>query len=148
MLKGLTAQLTPSVTRMPRQYCWTLPSAAKSILSSIGTIMSQMSTATDRLMCATAILHTVSKNPGRVFPSRVPARIQRTTQRVRERSKTDTVNFLKQSQAAVPQASQGIAGIKRGVEDAAASRAVSGRCARGLDPRGRGRGERWCDRQP
>lgn len=147
MLKGFKAPLAVRVTRMPRQYCRTAPSAAKSILRSIGAIISQISRATGRLRCATAILHTVSKNPGRVFPSRVPTRIQRTTQRARERSKTDTVNFLKQTQATVPQASQGIAGIKRGVEDAAASRAVSGRCARGLDARGRGRGERWCDRQ-
>ena len=53
--KGLMAQLINSVTPMPRQ-CWrTSPSAAKSILISIGTIMSQIRTATGRLTLAISI---------------------------------------------------------------------------------------------
>ncbi len=46
---GLTAQLMNKVTPMPRQCSRTWPSAAKSILISIGTIISQISTATGRL---------------------------------------------------------------------------------------------------
>ena len=49
---GLTAQLMNSVTPMPRQCSLTWPRAAKSILSSIGTIISQISTATGRLTLA------------------------------------------------------------------------------------------------
>ena len=50
---GLTSQLTPTVDAMPRQ-CWpTSRKAARSILSSIGTIMSQTNTATGMLTCAT-----------------------------------------------------------------------------------------------
>jgi hypothetical protein len=41
---GLTAQLTNSVTPMPRQCCLTWRSAPKSIFSSIGMIISQIST--------------------------------------------------------------------------------------------------------
>ena len=49
---GLTAQLMNRVTPMPRQ-CWrTSLSAAKSILISMGTIMSQISAATGRLTLA------------------------------------------------------------------------------------------------
>ena len=50
--KGLTAQLMNKVTPMPRQCCATCDSAAKSILTSIGMIISQISTATGRLTLA------------------------------------------------------------------------------------------------
>ncbi len=49
MENGFTAQLTNSVTPIPFQCSVTRCSAAKSIFSSIGTIMSQMSPATGRL---------------------------------------------------------------------------------------------------
>ncbi len=50
---GLTSQLTPTVAAMPRQWSRTCPSAARSIFSSMGTIISQTSTATGKLTCAT-----------------------------------------------------------------------------------------------
>ena len=49
---GFTAQLMKSVTPMPRQYWRTCPSALKSILSSMGTIISQISAATGKLTLA------------------------------------------------------------------------------------------------
>ena len=52
MENGLTAQLTNSVTPMPRQWRPTSPSAVKSILSSIGMTISQIRTATGRLTLA------------------------------------------------------------------------------------------------
>ena len=51
--KGFTSQLTPTVTATPRQCLLTCPSAAGSILSSIGMIISQISTATGKLTSAT-----------------------------------------------------------------------------------------------
>ena len=51
--KGFTSQLTPTVDAMPRQCCVTCPKAVRSILSSIGTIMSQTSTAMGMLTWAT-----------------------------------------------------------------------------------------------
>ena len=51
---GLTAQLMNSVTPMPRQCSVTWCSAPKSIFSSIGMIISQISTATGRLTWATS----------------------------------------------------------------------------------------------
>jgi hypothetical protein len=53
MEKGFTSQLTPTVAAIPRQWLLTCPSAARSILRSIGTIISQTSTATGRLTSAT-----------------------------------------------------------------------------------------------
>ena len=49
---GLIAQLMNRVTPIPRQWRPTSPSAAKSILSSIGMTISQISTATGRLTLA------------------------------------------------------------------------------------------------
>jgi hypothetical protein len=49
---GLTAQLMNSVTPIPRQCSRTRWSALKSIFSSIGMTMSQMSSAMGRLTCA------------------------------------------------------------------------------------------------
>ncbi len=50
--KGLTAQLMNSVTPIPRQCRRTSAMAAKSTLTSIGTIISQISAATGRFTCA------------------------------------------------------------------------------------------------
>ena len=52
MLNGFTSQLIPTVTAMPRHCSATRCSAAKSTLSSIGTIISQISTATGMLTWA------------------------------------------------------------------------------------------------
>jgi len=51
----LTAQLMNSVTPTPRQCSRTLLMALKSTLSSIGMIISQISTATGRLTLATSM---------------------------------------------------------------------------------------------
>ena len=62
---GLTSQLTPTVTAMPRQ-CWpTSPSARGSIFSSIGTIISQIRMATGRFTCATVALPIAVEHAGR-----------------------------------------------------------------------------------
>ena len=63
MLNGLTSQLIPTVTAMPRQCSATRCSAAKSTLSSIGTIISQISAATGMLTCARVIRPKVLKRP-------------------------------------------------------------------------------------
>lgn len=55
MLNGLTNQLIPTVTAMPRHCSATRCSAPKSTLISIGTIISQISTATGMLTCASVI---------------------------------------------------------------------------------------------
>ena len=52
---GLTSQLMASVTPMPRAWSFTWPSAAKSIRSSIGMIITQISTPTGRLTRASSI---------------------------------------------------------------------------------------------
>ena len=80
---GLTAQLMNSVTPMPRQWRPTSPSAAKSILSSIGTTISQISTATGRLTLAISAEPTSWNRPGKRWPSRTPATMHRPTHRVR-----------------------------------------------------------------
>lgn len=51
---GLTSQFTATVTATPRQCSATRPSEPKSILSSIGTIMAQINTATTMFTCATS----------------------------------------------------------------------------------------------
>ena len=66
---GLTSQLMPTVAAMPRQWLLTWPSAARSILSSIGMIISQTSTATGRLICATVAVPRAWKTPGTAWPS-------------------------------------------------------------------------------
>ena len=53
MLNGLTSQLIPTVTAMPRHCSATRCKAPKSTLSSIGTTISQISNATGRLTSAT-----------------------------------------------------------------------------------------------
>ena len=80
---GLTAQLMNSVTPTPFQCRRTLPSAPKSILSSIGTIISQISAATTRLTCAISAAAMTPNRPGSVWPSAMPATMQSATHRVR-----------------------------------------------------------------
>ncbi len=83
MENGLTAQLTSSVTPMPRQCRRTSPSAAKSIFISIGTIMSQISTATGRLTRAISCSPIAAKRPGSQCPSAMPTTMHAATQTVR-----------------------------------------------------------------
>ena len=55
MVKGLTSQLTNSVTPMPFT-CWRIsPSAPKSTFTSIGMIITQINTPTGKFTCATSI---------------------------------------------------------------------------------------------
>lgn len=55
MEKGLTSQFTNSVTPIPRQWPLTCAIAPKSILMSIGMIITQISTPTGRLTCANSM---------------------------------------------------------------------------------------------
>ena len=81
--KGLTAQLTNSVTPMPRQ-CWrTWCSAPKSTFSSIGMIITQISSPTGRLTWATSMRPMAWKGPGSIWPAAMPTTMHRKTQRVR-----------------------------------------------------------------
>ena len=81
--KGLTAQLTNSVTPMPRT-CWrTWCKAAKSTLTSIGMIITQISRPTGRLTFATSMRPTAWNAPGNTWPSAMPATMHRKTQTVR-----------------------------------------------------------------
>src|SRR4051812_37822030 len=86
--KGLTAQLMNSVTPTPRMCSVTLPSAPKSIFSSIGMIISQISRATGRLTLAISRPATAAKAPGIACPKATPATLQSPTQSVRYFSKT------------------------------------------------------------
>ena len=80
---GLTAQLMNKVTPMPRQ-CWrTEASAAKSIFSSIGTIISQTSTATIRLTWANSIAAMRAKLAGVRWPRAMPTTMHSATQTLR-----------------------------------------------------------------
>ena len=67
---GLTAQLMNSVTPMPRQCSLTCESAAKSILTSIGMIISQIRTATGRLTLAISAAPIAWNTPGKKWPER------------------------------------------------------------------------------
>ena len=62
--KGLTSQLMPTVAAMPRQCAPTWRRAPRSIFSSMGTIISQTSTATGRLTSATVASPMARKAPG------------------------------------------------------------------------------------
>ncbi len=77
---GLTAQLTNSVTPMPRQCSRTPPSAPKSIFSSIGTIISQTRAATGRFTLAISAAATAAKAPGTRWPSPMPTAMHSATQ--------------------------------------------------------------------
>src|SRR5579883_3125738 len=84
---GLTAQFTNSVTLMPRQCRLTWLSAAKSTLSSIGTIITQMSRPTGRLTWAISMRPTAWNTPGADWPSAMPATMHAATHTLRYRSK-------------------------------------------------------------
>ena len=64
MENGFTAQLMKSVTPTPFQCCLTDPSAPRSILSSMGMIINQISTATTRLTRATSAEAIALNKPG------------------------------------------------------------------------------------
>jgi hypothetical protein len=83
MLNGLTNQLMPTVTAIPRHCSATRCSAPKSTLSSIGTIISQISTATGMLTSATVIRPSAWNGPGISWPSMIPAMMQSATHSVR-----------------------------------------------------------------
>ena len=84
MLNGLTSQFTPTVTAMPRQCSRDRGAArAKSTLSSIGTIISQISTATGRLTSATVTWPSAWNGSGARRPSAMPATMHSATQSVR-----------------------------------------------------------------
>ncbi len=80
---GLTSQLMNSVTPMPRACCRTWPSAAKSIRSSIGMIITQISTPTGRLTRAISIVPIAWTGPGNSWPIAMPATMHSATQTVR-----------------------------------------------------------------
>jgi hypothetical protein len=83
MLKGLTSQLTNSVTPMPRK-CWrNSRKAAKSTFMSMGTIITQISRPTGRLTCATSRRASASNAPGCHCPSAMPTAMHTSTQSVR-----------------------------------------------------------------
>ena len=83
MENGFTAQLMSSVTPMPRQCSLTRDNAAKSIFTSIGMIISQISTATGMLTLAISAAPMTWKTGGKACPSATPATMQSATQRVR-----------------------------------------------------------------
>ena len=72
---------------MPRQCCRTWPIAAKSIFSSIGMIITQMSRPTGTLTRATSIRPSAWNGAGTSWPSAIPATMQRNTHSVSQRSK-------------------------------------------------------------
>jgi len=83
MEKGLTSQLTTSVTATPRQWRATPPSARRSTLSSMGTIMSHTSAATGRLTRATSREASGRIAPGKAWPRATPAAMHASTHTVR-----------------------------------------------------------------
>ena len=83
MLNGLTNQLMPTVTAIPRHCSATRCSAPKSTFNNIGTIISQISTATGMLTSATVRRPRNWKGPGTSRPSTMPARMKSATQMVR-----------------------------------------------------------------
>ena len=72
-----------SVTPMPRQCVRTCPSAAKSIRTSIGMIISQISMATGRLTWTTSAVLMVSNTFGKNCPRLIPTTMHRATHSVR-----------------------------------------------------------------
>jgi MFS family permease len=72
MLKGLTSQLIPTVTAIPRHCSATRCNAPKSTLISIGTIISQISTATGILTSATVMRPSIWNGAGSNRPRTMP----------------------------------------------------------------------------
>ena len=83
MLNGLTSQLMPTVTAMPRHASATRCSAVKSTLTSIGTIISQISSATGRLTSAMVMRPSAWNGSGARRPSTIPATMHSATHSVR-----------------------------------------------------------------
>ena len=83
MENGFTSQFTNSVTPMPRMWWRTSPKAAKSTLSSMGMIMTQMSRPTGRFTRATSQAPMVRAAPGNTCPSPMPTTMHSTTHTVR-----------------------------------------------------------------
>ena len=80
---GFTSQLMTSVTPMPLTCPFTWLSAPKSIFSSIGMIITQISRPTGRLTLAISIAPTARKTPGISWPRTMPTTMQMKTQTVR-----------------------------------------------------------------
>jgi hypothetical protein len=80
---GLTSQLTASVTPMPRTWSRTWPNAPKSIFSSIGTIITQISTPTGRLTRANSMRPIACTGAGNTCPRAMPATMHSATHTVR-----------------------------------------------------------------
>ncbi len=79
----MTAQFTNSVMLIPRQYRPTPDSARKSILTSIGMIISHTSTATGRFTLAISAAPIAWNTGGNIWPSKMPATMHAATHRVR-----------------------------------------------------------------
>src|SRR5512143_4045080 len=86
--KGLTAQLTNSVTPMPFQCDFTWCRAPKSIFISMGMIITQISRPTGRLTCATFRRPSAWNGAGSNCPSSTPATMHSATHRLSQRSNT------------------------------------------------------------
>ena len=80
---GLTSQFTNSVTPMPRTCCFISAMAPKSTLTSIGMIITQMSSPTGRLTWATSMRPMAWNRFGANWPKTMPVTMQRKTQMVR-----------------------------------------------------------------
>ena len=80
---GLTAQLMNRVMPIPRQCSRTPARAAKSIFSSIGTIISQIRAATTRFTWANSAPAMSANVPGTRWPRPMPATMQSPTQTLR-----------------------------------------------------------------
>ncbi len=80
---GFTSQFTASVTPMPRRCDFTWPSAPKSIFSSIGMIITQISTPTGRFTRATSMAPSAWNAAGKSWPRTMPAPMVSATHRVR-----------------------------------------------------------------
>ena len=87
MENGLTGQFGPTVARMPRQCPPTRCRPPKSLLSSMGTTMSQIRPATGRFTRATAASPMAWNTPGASWPRPTPAGMHGSTRTVRNRSK-------------------------------------------------------------
>ena len=92
MVKGFTAQFTNRVSRTGLRFLPALSTSAKSIFTMMGNIMKKRQTAmgtetTGAPPTETAMPSRLLANPGAAFPRRMPPTMERTTQRVRYRSK-------------------------------------------------------------
>ena len=81
--KGLTAQLMNSVTPMPRACALTWPRAPKSIFSSMGTIITQISRPTGRFTRASSSAAMRWNSAGAIWPRAMPVTMHKATQTLR-----------------------------------------------------------------